>query len=81
MTLTLLFMLVFFGVVLMASFVVAIVMAVMGPGSQILINLIVLFFAITVAGIGLCAQFQAYTEVFQQDADIDTVETEIYTEI
>jgi hypothetical protein len=81
MTLTLLFMLVFFGVVLMASFVVAIVMAVMGPGSQILINLIVLFFAITVAGIGLCAQFQAYTEVFQQDADIDAVETEIYTEI
>lgn len=81
MTLTLLFMLVFFGVVLLASFVVAVVVTVMGPGSQILINLIVLFFAITVAGMGLCAQFQAYTEVFQQDTDVDAVKTEVYAEI
>lgn len=81
LTLTLLFLLVFFGVVVFASFVVAIVMAIMGPTSQVLINIIILFFAVTVAGIGLCAQYQAYTEVFQPDTEADDGNTEIYTEI
>ncbi|VAW43910.1 hypothetical protein MNBD_GAMMA02-1557 [hydrothermal vent metagenome] len=80
-TLMLLFMLVFFGVVLLASFVVAIVMAVMGPGSQMLINVIILFFAVTVAGIGLCAQYQAYTEVYKHGKEDDKNGTEIYAEI
>ncbi len=80
-TLTLLFLLVFFGVVLLASFVIAIIMAVMGPSSQILVNIVVLFFAVTAAGIGLCAQYQAYTEVFQDKKEEGDHDTEIYAEI
>ena len=81
LTMMLLFMLLFFGVVILASLVVAIVMAVIGPGNQLLINIIVLFFAVTAAGIGLCAQYQAYMEVFQQDNKVDENDSEFYAEI
>jgi hypothetical protein len=85
-TLMLLFMLVFFGIVLLASFVIAIVMTVLGPSSQMLVNAIIVFFAVTAAGIGLCAQYQAFTEVYENgDSDDGTGliqnDTEIYTEI
>ncbi len=79
--LILLFMLVFFGIVILASLVVAMVMAVLGPSSQILVNVIVLFFALTAAGIGLCAQYHAYMEVFWQDLESNNDDTAIYAEI
>jgi len=86
LTLMLLFMLVFFGIILLASFMVAIIMTVMGPSSQMLVNVIIVFFAVTAAGIGLCAQYQAYSEVYQHDQEGDDTEgdengTEIYAEI
>jgi len=80
--LTLLFMMMFFGVVMLAMLLISIIMAVLGPASQLMINVIVLFFIITIAGIGLCAQYQALIEIFniQQDQD-DNEGGEIYTEI
>ncbi len=81
LTLMLLFLLLFFAVVLLASFVISLIETVMGAGSQMLVNGVVLFFIVTVAGIGLCAQYQAYTEVFQQDEVVNERGSEIYTEI
>ena len=80
--LTLLFILVFFGIVVIASVAIAMVQGILGSGGQLLTQLIIMFFVLTAAGIGLCAQYQAYTEIFmaastQEDDD----GTEIYTEI
>ncbi|TDR22383.1 BPSS1780 family membrane protein [Marinicella litoralis] len=78
----LLFILLFFGVMILATLIISIVMAVMGPASQVMINVIVLFFAITIAGIGLCAQYQAFIEIFKIEKDQTNQDgTEIYTEI
>ncbi len=80
--LMLLFLLVFFGVVLLASLIISIVTAVMGPSNQLLVNLIIMFFVITAAGIGLCAQYQAYREIFVTDNDSNEEDgSEIYAEI
>ncbi len=81
LTLMLLFLLMFFGVVLLASFVISLIVTVMGAGSEILVNMVVLFFIVTAAGIGLCAQFQAYREVFQQVEEVNKSGSEIYAEI
>jgi|GEM_PF-2416908 len=80
--LTLLFILVFFGVVVIASVAIAVVQGVLGSGGQLLTQLIVMFFVLTAAGIGLCAQYQAYTEIFIAASDQEGDDgTEIYTEI
>lgn len=80
--LALLFILMFFGIVMLATLMISIIMAVLGPASQVMINAIVLFFVITVAGIGLCAQYQAFVEIFNTDREpTDNHGTEIYTEI
>lgn len=80
--LMLLFIMVFIGIVVLASLIVAVVMAVMGPSSQFLTGAIIMFFVVTVAGIGLCAQYQAFTEIFWDNSDeIESDQVEIYTEI
>lgn len=80
--LALLFILMFFAAVMLAVLLISIIMAVLGPASQVMINVIVLLFVVTIAGIGLCAQYQAFIEVFniqKDDSNIDAAE--IYTEI
>lgn len=79
--LVLLFMLMFFGVMVLASIVMAILSAVLGANSHGLIQMIVLFFALTVAGIGLCAQYHAFIDIFQIKSAEENLDTEIYTEI
>ncbi len=80
--LMLLFLLVFFAVVLLASLVIAVLVAVLGPAQQLVVNLVIMFFVVTAAGIGLCAQYQAYTEIFITDTDQNEANgTEIYAEI
>ena len=80
--LALLFTLMFFGVVMLATLIISIIMAVFGPASQVMINVIILFFAITIAGIGLCAQYQAFVEIFNINNEPPANHgTEIYTEI
>ncbi len=80
--LMLLFMLVLMAVVVLASLVLTIVMAFMGTASGTLVNVIAFFFVLTVAGIGICAQYQAYRDIYQTETlDEGTDGTEIYTEI
>lgn len=80
--LILLFMLVFMAVVVLASLILTIVMSILGTASGALVNVIVFFFVLTVAGIGICAQYQAYCDKYQQETpDEETDGTEIYTEI
>ncbi len=81
-TLALLFMLMFFGLVVLATLVVSIITVVMGPASQVLTNVILLFFVVTIAGVGLCAQYQAFIEIFDiKENPVEDHGTEIYTEI
>jgi len=82
-SLVLLFLLAVFAVIVLVSLLVGIIMAVMGPSSQILINMMALFVGLTVAGIGLCAQYQAYTEIFYNnpESNEDDDDTEVYAEI
>lgn len=86
-SLVLLFLLLFFGIVLFASLMMAILQAVLGSVSQFLMTFVVLFFVITAGGIGLGAQYQAYTEIYVNTDDTgdgtdkDDHGTEIYTEI
>ncbi len=83
---TLIFLLLFFAIVVVASLMISMVAAIMGAASPLVVNVIVLFFVVTAGGIGLGAQYQAYTEIFAAD-DASTDETggddgtEIYTEI
>lgn len=78
----LLIVLVLFGALVLASVVTSMFMTVLGTASQFIINLLVLFFAFTITGIGLCCQYQAYTELFDQNSEeSEDNGTEIYTEI
>jgi hypothetical protein len=79
--LVLLFMLMFFGVMVLASVIMAVLSTVLGANSHGLIQLIILFFAITVAGIGLCAQYLAFIDIFQIKSAEENQATEVYTEI
>jgi len=81
LVLTLLFILLFFAVLLLVSFVFSILMAVLGPSNQVVMNMILVFFVITVAGIGLCAQYQAFIEIFNNETDKTKEDSAFYTEI
>lgn len=78
----LLIVLVFFGALILASFIGSVVMMVMGNAGQMMANVLVLFFAFTVTGIGLCSQYQAFTELFADDEEEpESKDTEIFAEI
>ncbi len=81
-SMVMLIVLVFFGAMILASFFASVFMAVLGTASEFMINVLVLFFAFTITGIGLCCQYQAYTELFDQDNEEDEENgTEVYAEI
>ncbi|MCX7554667.1 BPSS1780 family membrane protein [Marinicella sp. S1101] len=80
--LVLLIVLVFFGVLILASIVGSVVLMVMGSAGQLVANVLVLFFVFTVTGIGLCSQYQAFTELFADDEqEPESEDTEVYAEI
>lgn len=80
--LVLMFFLLFMAVLIFASLIMTVILSVLGAASHFLVNVIVLFFVFTVAGIGICAQYQAYVDIFEQDQNEQQSETaEIYTEI
>jgi hypothetical protein len=83
LALTVMFILLTFGIIVLASLMISILLMVMGGASALIINLIIMFGMITLLGVGLCAQFHAYLELFTGPGEAgDSADgTEIYTEI
>jgi hypothetical protein len=78
----LLFFLLFMAVVICASLILTLVAAMTGGASNLIVNVIIFFFVLTIAGIGICTQYQAFCDIFHQKTpDEDDDGTEIYTEI
>lgn len=79
----LLVVLLFFGIIIMASVLTSIFVVIFGGTGQFLLNILVLFFAFTITGVILCGQYHAYTEIYEKDPDEGENEepTEIYAEI
>ena len=83
LALTVMFILLTFGIIVLASLMISILLMVMGGASALIINLIIMFGMITLLGVGLCAQFHAYLELFKAPGDSGESGdgTEIYAEI
>ncbi|WP_223789080.1 BPSS1780 family membrane protein [Marinicella meishanensis] len=86
MALTLLFMLLFFAILMVASLLFSLMMTLAGGIHAMMINVVVLFLLVTAGGMGLGAQYQAYTEVFVTEDEPDKPNgnddgTEVYAEI
>lgn len=77
----LLVVLLFFGIILMASVITSVFVVVFGGTGQFMLNLLVLFFAFTITGIVLCGQYHAYTEIYESESKEDDEQSEIYAEI
>lgn len=83
LALTVMFVLLTFAIIVLASLMISVLMVVTGGASALIINLIILFGMITLLGVGLCAQFHAYLALFNpaDDSGENPDGTEIYTEI
>jgi hypothetical protein len=83
LALTVMFILLTFGIIVLASLMISMLLMVMGGASALVINLIIMFGMITLLGVGLCAQYHAYLELFNGSGTPGEASdgTEIYTEI
>lgn len=78
----LMFILMFMAVVVFASLILTMITALTGAVSGFVVNLIIFFFVLTAAGIGISAQYQAFCDIYHQDSPSEENDgTEIYTEI
>ncbi|MFC3193767.1 BPSS1780 family membrane protein [Marinicella sediminis] len=80
LALTVMFILMTFAVIVLASLMISLLMMVMGTASAMVVNLVIMFAMVTLLGVGLCAQYHAYLDIYIATNE-PTDGTEIYTEI
>ena len=79
--LSLLFILTVFGVLLLSSLVFAVLTTVIGAASQFILSLMVLILIAVIAGLGLCAQYMAYLDIFMPENEEENNDTQTTIEL